>query len=47
METLAFKRRFLSEAVERDYLILFEHDPEVAAGRIREENGRVRVERVL
>jgi glyoxylase-like metal-dependent hydrolase (beta-lactamase superfamily II) len=47
MDTLAFKRRFLSEALERDYLILFEHDPEVAAGRIREENGKVRVERVL
>ena len=47
MDTLAFKRRFLSEAVERDYLILFEHDPEVAAGRIREENGKLRVERVL
>jgi len=47
MDTLAFKRRFLTEAVERDYLILFEHDPEVAAGRIREENGKVRVERVL
>ena len=47
MDTLAFKRRFLPEAIERDYLILFEHDPEVAAGRIREENGKVRVERVL
>ena len=47
MDTLAFKRRFLPEAVERDYLILFEHDPEVAAGRIREEKGKFRVERVL
>ena len=47
METLAFKRGFLREALERDYLILFEHDPEVAAGRIRETNGKLRVERVL
>jgi glyoxylase-like metal-dependent hydrolase (beta-lactamase superfamily II) len=47
METLAFKRAFLREAVERDYLILFEHDPEMAAGRIRDENGKLRVERVL
>ena len=47
METLAFKRGFLREAVENEYLILFEHDPEVAAGRLREENGKVRVERVL
>ena len=47
MDTLAFKRGFLPEAVKQEYLILFEHDPEIAAGRIREENGRVRVERVL
>ena len=32
MDTLAFKRGFLREAVEREYLILFEHDPEIAAG---------------
>jgi glyoxylase-like metal-dependent hydrolase (beta-lactamase superfamily II) len=47
MDTLAFKRGFLAEAVARDYLILFEHDPEIAAGRIRRENGKLRVERVL
>ena len=29
-----------------EYLIFFEHDPEVAAGYIREGNGRKRVERV-
>ncbi len=46
MDTLAFKRRFVREAIEREYLIFFEHDPEVAAGYIREENGRRRVERV-
>ena len=47
MDTLAFKRGFLPEAVEREYLILFEHDPEVAAGRLRAEKGKLRVERVL
>ena len=47
METLAFKRTFLREAIDREYLIFFEHDPEVAAGYIREVNGRKRVERVL
>lgn len=47
MDTLEFKRTFLREAVERDYLILFEHDPEVAAGYVREEKGKLRVERVL
>ena len=36
METLAFKRRFIREAIDREYLIFFEHDPRVAAGYIRE-----------
>ncbi|HEY3883976.1 MAG TPA: MBL fold metallo-hydrolase, partial [Vicinamibacterales bacterium] len=46
METLAFKREFLREAIEREYLILFEHDPEIAAGYIREKERRMYVERV-
>jgi glyoxylase-like metal-dependent hydrolase (beta-lactamase superfamily II) len=46
METLAFKRAFIREAIDREYLIFFEHDPQVAAGYIREEKGRKRVERV-
>jgi glyoxylase-like metal-dependent hydrolase (beta-lactamase superfamily II) len=46
MDTLAFKRTFVREAIDREYLIVFEHDPDVAAGYIREENGRKRVERV-
>ncbi len=47
METLAFKRTFVRKAIEREYLIFFEHDPDVAAGYIREVNGRKHVERVL
>jgi methylmalonyl-CoA epimerase len=47
METLAFKRHFIREAIERQYLILFEHDPQTAAGYIREKDGRRYVERVL
>ena len=47
METLAFKRTFVREAIEREYLIFFEHDPDVAAGYIREVKGRKHVERVL
>ena len=46
MDTLAFKRAFVREAIDREYLIFFEHDPQIAAGYIREENGRRRVERV-
>jgi glyoxylase-like metal-dependent hydrolase (beta-lactamase superfamily II) len=47
MDTLIFKRRFVREAIEREYLIFFEHDPDIAAGYIREERGRKRVEPVL
>jgi glyoxylase-like metal-dependent hydrolase (beta-lactamase superfamily II) len=47
MDTLAFKRAFLREAVEREYLILFEHDPEIAAGYIRERDGKLWIERTL
>jgi methylmalonyl-CoA epimerase len=47
MDTLAFKRAFAREAVAREYLIFFEHDPSLAAGRIRESGGKRFVERTL
>jgi glyoxylase-like metal-dependent hydrolase (beta-lactamase superfamily II) len=47
MDTLAFKRTFIRDAIDREYLIFFEHDPEITAGYIRETNGRKRVEAVL
>ena len=47
MDTLAFKRAFVREAIDREYLIFFEHDPDVAAGYIREANGRRFVEPVI
>ncbi len=47
MDTLAFKRAFAREAVDREYLIFFEHDPSLAAGILREAGGRRRVERIL
>jgi methylmalonyl-CoA epimerase len=47
METLAFKQRFIREAIDREYLIFFEHDPLIAAGYIRERDGRRYVEQVL
>jgi glyoxylase-like metal-dependent hydrolase (beta-lactamase superfamily II) len=46
METLEFKRAFVREAIEREYLIVFEHDPAVAAGYIREKDRRLYVEPV-
>ena len=47
METLAFKRTFIREAIDREYLIFFEHDPRIAAGYIREKDRRKYVEPVI
>jgi hypothetical protein len=44
MDTLEFKRAFLREAIEREYIIFFEHDPKIAAGYIREKDRRLYVE---
>ena len=41
------KRRFMREAIDREYLIFFEHDPLVLAGYIREKDGKRWVEQVL
>jgi methylmalonyl-CoA epimerase len=43
LDTLAVKHAFVREAIDRDMLVFFEHDPSVAAGYIREENGKRRV----
>jgi glyoxylase-like metal-dependent hydrolase (beta-lactamase superfamily II) len=47
LDTLSFKRAFLREAIERESLVFFGHDPVIAAGRIRERDGKRSVERVL
>ena len=46
METLEFKRAFVQEAIEREYIVFFEHDPAVAAGIIRQKDRRLYVEPV-
>ena len=45
MDTLAAKQQFVKEAMEKNTLVFFEHDPAVAAGYIREEDGKRRVRR--
>ena len=47
MDTLAFKRAFATEAVEKDYLLFFEHEPSLAAGYLREKDGKRSVERLI
>jgi methylmalonyl-CoA epimerase len=40
LETLSAKQRFAREAMEKNILVFFEHDPVVSAGYIREKDGR-------
>lgn len=44
MDTLEFKRAFVAEAIEREYIVFFEHDPVIAAGYIRQRDKRPYVE---
>lgn len=44
VETLEAKRRWLTEAVAGEYAIFFEHDPVMAAGIIRRDADRLRVD---
>jgi methylmalonyl-CoA epimerase len=46
VDTLMFKKRFIREAIDREHLIVFEHDPHVAAGYIREADGKRYVEKI-
>jgi glyoxylase-like metal-dependent hydrolase (beta-lactamase superfamily II) len=46
MDTLTYKKQFLREAIDGEYVIFFEHDPGIAAGVIRERQGRKTVESV-
>jgi methylmalonyl-CoA epimerase len=40
MDTLAAKKQFAKEAMEKDILVFFAHDPAIAAGYIREQEGK-------
>lgn len=43
MDTLSAKKQFAKEAMEKDILVFFAHDPAIAAGYIREQEGKRRV----
>ncbi len=45
MDTLAAKKAFFADVVAKETLVLFEHDPSVAAGYVREDKGKRRYER--
>ena len=40
LDTMAAKREFAKEAIEKKILVFFEHDPMIAAGYLTEENGK-------
>jgi len=46
METLENKRKWIPEIVRSDWLAIFGHDPNVAAARLRERDGKVVAEPV-
>jgi methylmalonyl-CoA epimerase len=46
LETLQAKKALVREAIDEGLLVLFDHDPEIAAGRIVQVDGRPRVEGV-
>ena len=43
LDSMAAKQRFVAEAIEKQILVLFEHDPTIAAGYLREEGGQRQV----
>jgi hypothetical protein len=43
MDTLAAKQRFVRDVVERDTLVFFEHDATIAAGYLRQRDGKIAV----
>ena len=45
MDTLAAKKAFFADVVQKNALVLFEHEPAVAAGYIREDKGKRTYER--
>jgi methylmalonyl-CoA epimerase len=43
LEAMAVKHQFVAEAIEKEILVFFEHDPRIAAGYLKEENGKRQV----
>jgi glyoxylase-like metal-dependent hydrolase (beta-lactamase superfamily II) len=44
VDTLMYKKKFLAEAMAGEYVIFFEHDPQLVVGVIRADGSRKRVE---
>jgi glyoxylase-like metal-dependent hydrolase (beta-lactamase superfamily II) len=46
VDSLMYKKAFVREAIAREYVIFFEHDPAIVAGIIRQDGNRLKVEPV-
>lgn len=46
VETLEQKKRLVPQAISEEWVCVFEHDPRTPLGRLREQNGKVIVEKV-
>ncbi|MBM2837485.1 MAG: hypothetical protein HW415_110, partial [Deltaproteobacteria bacterium] len=46
LELLEVKRKVLREALKGHWLMIFEHDPKVRMGHLKESNGKLTVEEV-
>ena len=44
LDTLSAKQQFVKEAIEKNILVFFQHDPAIAAAYIKERNGKRIVE---
>ena len=44
LDAMVAKQRFVADAIEKEMLVFFEHESTLAAGYIREEHGKRRVE---
>jgi glyoxylase-like metal-dependent hydrolase (beta-lactamase superfamily II) len=47
LDSLFFKKRLIRDIIDREVLVFFEHDPQIAAGYIREQGRERWVEQVL
>jgi hypothetical protein len=45
MDTLGAKKAFLAMTVERNALVYFAHDPEIASARLTGQNGKWTIQR--
>ncbi len=46
LQTLETKRRWIPEIVKKGWMVIFGHDPDVAAAALHEHDGKIEIEPV-